>query len=991
MQKGDATGISTAAGVQCWSYRSRSYEGKMYRSLLPLALIATAFLLPAQEDPQKEKSQQIVPALDPGEQDGFQWMLRQRAFPLGYIPSGAGVRALRDIEAMERVRRPAVKNSPIGAIASSGGNWTMVGPAPVLANFATADLPAGGTNYFGGSIWALAVDPRNKNTVYLGGAGGGVWKTTDGGTHWTSLTDGQPYLSIGSLAIAPSSPDTLYAGTGWPFGLYGDGILKTTDAGATWSYISGPFSAPTGSTNYFGGGAKIVALAVNPSNSSIVLAAVWGWSGTNGGIFRSADGGVTWTRVLSGGRGSSVFFYPSNGNIAYASLGDYYGAAADGIYKSADGGVTWNPANGTGANVLPSVNVGTILLNPAPSNPSTMYAAVSQSGSSNFLGFFRTTDGGQNWTQPSTLLDLPADPPQTMVVSPTNPSVILTGSHDYINRSTDGGITWSRAIPPRFTDNRFFTFSADGSRLYIGDDAGAYSTDTPLTTFQMTNLNQTLSLVLFYPGLSIHPANLNIALGGAQDLGINLYGGASTWNWVYNCDGGSTAIDAATPSTVYATCQSSAPGYILKSTANGASGTWTTAQTGIPSSDHPMFIPPLIMDPSQSQRLYFGATHVYQSMNGAASWNSISPALTTDTSGFSSVSAMAVAPGNPDYLYAATAGGAAYLTQNATLGVSSVWTNITTGLPNRAVTAITVHPTSPATAYLLFSGFSGFGDSKGHIFKTVDAGAHWQDISGNLPNIPLNDCVIDPDIPGTLYAASDMAVFTSANDGASWTVLGNGLPRVIVNSLKLHEPSRTLRAATFGRSMWDLAIPLGGSTTPLLSIVKSHLGNFAKGQNGATYQVTVSNQAGAGPTSGLITVTDTIPAGLTLVSMAGTGWTCAGGSCTRSDPLSGGSSYPNITVKVNVASNEASQLTNQVNVSGGGSSTASSSDLTNISVLSCDINGDGSTNVRDLQMMINEALGMATAVHDLNQDGGVTVADVQIGINAAFDFGCSAK
>jgi hypothetical protein len=219
---------------------------------------------------------QQLPMLDPGEQDGFQYVVRQRAFPLGYVPSGVDVRALRRIEGMERASRPDLRTGVLPATAVTG-SWVPIGPNPVLANFATADLPAGGTNYFGGSIWAFAVDSNHKNIVYCGGAGGGVWKSTDGGAHWSPLTDSMPWLSIGSLAIDPSNSNNVYAGTGWPFNLYGDGLLKSTDTGATWTYIAGPFGAPVGSSDFFGGGSRILALSVNPSNSSILLAAAWGW------------------------------------------------------------------------------------------------------------------------------------------------------------------------------------------------------------------------------------------------------------------------------------------------------------------------------------------------------------------------------------------------------------------------------------------------------------------------------------------------------------------------------------------------------------------------------------------------------------------------------------------------------------------------------------------------------------------------------------------
>ena len=187
------------------------------------------------------------------------------------------------------------------------------------------------------------------------------------------------------------------------------------------------------------------------------------------------------------------------------------------------------------------------------------------------------------------------------------------------------------------------------------------------------------------------------------------------------------------------------------------------------------------------------------------------------------------------------------------------------------------------------------------------------------------------------------------------------------------------------------ALPL-----PALSIAKSHTGNFMQGQTGATYQVTVGNGAGAGMTGGTVTVTETVPNGLTLKSMTGTGWSCPGGGniCTRSDSLAGGTSYLPITVTVDVATDAQSPLTNQVNVSGGGSATANTSDPTTVTAFSyspCDVNHDLSTNVADVQKVINEALGVATAANDLNHDGVVNVVDVQIVINAALGQPCSGS
>ena len=225
------------------------------------------------------------------------------------------------------------------------------------------------------------------------------------------------------------------------------------------------------------------------------------------------------------------------------------------------------------------------------------------------------------------------------------------------------------------------------------------------------------------------------------------------------------------------------------------------------------------------------------------------------------------------------------------------------------------------------SGFTFGSDTQGHVFKTTNAGTTWTDISGNLPNIPADDLVVDPDIVNWLYVATDIGVYATTNGGTSWTAFGNGLPRTVVSSLKLHQPSRTLRAATMGRSAWDIIAPL---PQPILSISKTHSGNFEQGQQNVTYTITVSNSISGGPTSGTVTVVETLPGGLTLVSIAGTGWTCAATTCTRSDVLRGGSSYPAITVTANVALNATSPQINQASVSGGGSVSANTTDPTTL-------------------------------------------------------------
>ena len=225
-----------------------------------------------------------------------EWFYGQRAFPHQYVPAGARRAASRAVDAMIAA----------GAFSRNGptAQWTLIGPQPTSTPFVTSTVS--------GRVSAIAVDPRSNNTVYLGGAQGGVWKTTDGGANWTALTDTQASLATGSITLDPSNPDIVYVGTGEENfsgdSYYGAGILESTDAGATWTNLPGPFAGPVGADGYYGGGARIGGLAVSPTNNQVLLAAVLLLG--KDGIYRSTNGGVAWTQVISGGFGNSVLFAP---------------------------------------------------------------------------------------------------------------------------------------------------------------------------------------------------------------------------------------------------------------------------------------------------------------------------------------------------------------------------------------------------------------------------------------------------------------------------------------------------------------------------------------------------------------------------------------------------------------------------------------------------------------------------------------------------------
>lgn len=724
---------------------------------------------------QREEEQEDNPRLR------MEDFYRRRAYPFDRIPEGALQRARAQVRVMRLSFLSAAAPPPI-----SGTQWQALGPT---------SIPISGTSI--GRIAAVAIDPTNSDVVYIGGAQGGVWKTTDGGTNWTPLTDNECSLAMGSIAIDPVDPSIIYAGTGEQHfsadSYWGCGVLRSIDGGASWAPI-GPSGLQT--TAYWSQISRVVvapSTGGTPATTTLLVGVHARYSSAVRGLYRSIDGGGTWTRVLTGSV-TDLVLDPSNDSVGYAAVG------GSSVYKTTDRGATWTAV----ASGFPASNVGRINLGIAPSAPTTLYAAVENASSGSLLGIWKTTTGGTAWSQLTASgascggqcwYDL------FIATSPTNPDTVYLGGV-LLYRSADGGASFTSIQGGIHVDQHAIAFDPERpTTVYVGNDGGVYRSSNGGNSW--VSLNAGLSLTQFYEGISLHPSDATIVLGGTQDNGTLQYSGQPNWGYVIGGDGGYTAIDFENSLTRYGETQwQASSGYSGPRRSDG--GGYALKVSGIALSDRAAFIPPLVMDPSHSSTLYFGTYRVYRTIDRAESWAAISPDL-TDGSGV--VSAIAPAPSNDHTVYIGASTGQVYVTSDA----GKSWDARGASLPVRYVQDFAVDRADWKTAYVAFSGFGS-----GHVYRTTTAGQSWTDVSTNLPDIPVNAVVVDPASRGFVMVGTDVGVFTSSDSGGTWSRLAQGLPNVAVFDIAYNPATGTLIAATHGRGMFALQLnrPLALAVVP---------------------------------------------------------------------------------------------------------------------------------------------------------------------------------
>ncbi|MDH7516450.1 MAG: hypothetical protein QHI48_11325 [Bacteroidota bacterium] len=713
----------------------------------------------------------------PGDADRF--FYEQRAFPDGTVPREWRERAAAHIGLME---------SDGFAKGGEAWRWVSLGPANIA-----------------GRIRALAADPTDFRILYAGAAGGGIWKSTDFGSTWKALDDFLPNLRIGSIAVHPVRPATVFAGNGegfvtWQNALaFGRGIYRSDDAGSSWRLI------PSTANDDF---AFVFDIAFDPFDVSTVLAC------TRAGVMRSTDGGETWSRLrlaFAQARGMMAVFSRTTPGLVYAAL------EGTGVYRSTDHGTVWQgplPV-GLGAGDFTRVQIAA-----APANGDVLYAAFT-APDEHCAGLFRSTNRGADWERAATptneidgtdYMRRQGRYNSVLAVHPNDPDIVVAGGID-LYRSTNGGREWKQmtnwypfgGYPYVHADQHAFLFDpSNPARVVAACDGGIFRSTDGGTTF--ADANAGLVTVQFHSGAP-HPSS-DVVLGGTIDNGNLRVRSGSSWVGVTGGDGGAAEIDFTDPRVMYAEI------YYLdffKSTDGGAPGTFRPAMEGIPrnpdggTSDRCGFIAPFVMDPENTSVLYAGTYRVYRTTDGAGHWEPVSG----DIAAGGYLTALAAAPLRRGVLYAGSSTGAVFVTTDG----GGSWSDVSAGLPHRFVTDIAVDPRDPAVAYVTVSGFG-----TGHVWKTSDFGAVWVDISGkppaSLPDVPANTIALHPRRGERLFAGTDAGVFISPDGGGTWEPMNEGMGNVTVADLRFRQDG-TLFAATHGRGMFKTAASLfdGDETT----------------------------------------------------------------------------------------------------------------------------------------------------------------------------------
>jgi photosystem II stability/assembly factor-like uncharacterized protein len=792
----------------------------------------------------KLKTKQAKPYDQPREALDFYWAKRS--------PTGAALSISGLEEAAAEAAKLPVYSSALGRTTGTLRTTTAPLTSATAASTLNGAWQPHGPGNIGGRSRAVLIDRKNTNMMWTAGVAGGVWKSTDSGASWQPKGDLLVNIAVNSLIQDPKQDNILYAGTGEGFfngdAVRGQGIFKSTDAGETWVQL------PSTDNSDFFYVQKLA--ATRHKNKQRIYAA------TRTGLFRSSDAGATWTKVIdaTGVNGCMDLALQQHQEdedpkYVFASCGTFAQAT---VWRAVDTDQlqVWEP-------VLSDVNMGRTSLALAPSNPKVIYALASfynlaavHPQDYALLAVYRSKQDGAagtwetrvHYTDSNRLNTVQLTNPvyafladcgfgaanqfltqgwydNQIAVDPKDENIVWTAGVDLM-RSDDGGQNWGVASywwfgagDPNFAhaDNHAITFhpkynGASNRKMFVGNDGGVFRTDDargavgttldsvcgvpPANQITWTSLNNGYQVTQFYHG-AVYPDGSTF-FGGTQDNGTvhGSLGGGQIWQEIRGGDGGYVAVASDDTNILYA----ENTGKSLQRTLNNGA-TWANISGGVTEAGgNFLFIHPFAMDPTNSQRMWYGGAFAWRSNDRGTSWTRVSNSFAAR------IASWGISPSDPNRVYVGvqnlgtTTSGRIFTTNAATTLAGPVtWAS---AQPRQGyVSSVGVDPANPLVAYATYSTYNS-GTNVGHVFKTTDGGVTWNRIDLTLPDMPVHSVVVHPTQPNTLYIGTDLGVFVTINGGASWMRENTGFANVVTEHLDIN--NGRLFAFTHGRSAWSV-------------------------------------------------------------------------------------------------------------------------------------------------------------------------------------------
>lgn len=662
---------------------------------------------------------------------------------------------------------------------AKGGAWTFVGP-PTTPFFVQTSTKAGN-----GRLNTIRFHPTNPNKLYAGAPAGGLWVSEDKGENWHTTTDMLASIGISDIAISHKDTNQIFlaTGDGDAGDTYSIGIVKSTDGGVNWELTS-----VNHNTTDFVSFRKIL---MHPVDADTM------WATASNGIYMTKDAWQTF-KIVAVGHFMDLEMHPTNPAILYATKNDDLNGAS--IHKSIDGGETFVQSND---GILNTSDVTRFEIAVTLDNPSLIYALSGNNRNSGFEGLYRSLDEGLNWEQvygnsseDLNLLGWENDGSDSggqawydlaLAVSPEDDSLIFVGGVN-VWRSSNGGTSWTLSglwYPTAeynyvHADQHFFAYSPLDGNLYAANDGGLYYTaDYGLS---WTDITTNMGILQPYR-LSTSALTEDMIICGNQDNGTFLMQNTD-WFQVNGGDGMECIIDHSNDDVIYSSIYN---GTIYKSTDRGITFDY------ISPAENGAWVTPYVMDPNDPNVLYIGYSDVYKTVDGGSSWDKIETGLKTEL-----IRSIAIAPSNSKVVYYATLDKMYKSTESGYNPQSIQLPN----LGNSSITSIAVSANDHNKVWLSISGYR----STFKVLESTNGGKTWNNKSTGLPHIPINFIVSRANSNHELYAGTDIGVYYIDASMEDWVKFGTDLPNVKVSELEISHSFNKLRAATYGRGIWEILL-----------------------------------------------------------------------------------------------------------------------------------------------------------------------------------------